>query len=61
MWYGWIDFVNQDIGIKIILECHIHIKQQHPDGSYYCEIKDEDFDKLDKHWGNAIWGLNYCE
>jgi len=48
-----------DIGGKIVVECSIFLYDKQTDGSYNCDMPDEGLEKLDKYWGQAIWGLEH--
>ena len=61
MWYGWIRLPEDELGGKIVVECDLFLKDKQPDGSYDVDLPDSGIDKLDKYWGEAIWGLTHCE
>ena len=57
-WIGWI-MLPEENGGKIVIECDIFLKEKQKDGTYDCEMPDNGFDKLDKYWGQAVWGLEH--
>jgi len=61
MYRGWIILPNDELGGKITVECGLFLKNKQEDGSYDVELSDEGFNRLDKYWGNAYWGLEHYE
>lgn len=61
MYEGWIVLPPSPLGGQIVVECELFLKVKHPNGSYDVSLPDEGLEKLDKYWGEAIWGLEHAE
>lgn len=62
MYHGWINTSNTTAErvAEIFEEGDVVIKATNGPGDYLVEVSDDGMIKLDRHWGEVVYGLHHC-